>query len=153
MRKGVFQGVFKDKIGPLRDRKSSTWNTLFKKVFNKLDVHAFDLLKNRIELKGPILSLRPPWKTPFLENQRNEPVLRFYKKSSHMPRVVWAEESKNGSDLKSYPVKERPMKSFGRNICPLFTIPAPLFCYLHCLKLPRLGISLYLSPSDLRYDT
>ena len=28
------------------------------------------------------------------ENWPNEPVLRFHKTSSNMPRVVWAEESK-----------------------------------------------------------
>ena len=39
---------------------------------------------------------KTPLKTQKHENWSNKPIFRFYKKTSTLPRVVWAEKSKNG---------------------------------------------------------
>ena len=82
-----------------------------KVVSNKLELRSQytsdSLLKHRFELQGPVLSLKDPWKTPFLEHQRNQPVLRSYKKSNTLPRVVWAEQSKTGLNFKIRPLQKK----------------------------------------------
>ena len=55
------------------------------------------------ELKGGILSLKPPGKHLLSKygNAPNKPILRFYKKSKNMPRVVFGEETKTGHGFES----------------------------------------------------
>ena len=63
--------------------------------------------KNRFELKRPILCLKPPGKHLFAAGDwSNEAILRFYKNSSNMPRVVWAEEPKTGLVFKIGPQQQ-----------------------------------------------